>query len=431
MESVTAVLAANEGLVVALALIVLFPVGLAVPALVMRAAGASLRPVLFVAGLALPLVVSFSLAQLALARVPAPPGAGGLAVTDGGFADRARIFGPGIPEELIRPAAPLLPGILDGAEAAEAGVSMTGETVLAAQFPEAGQARQAAAAYHSAFALRDTGGSEEDGWTAKRAQGDHLEMLLRGRTLLVWTGATPEDAAARRAATNVDALLPEAGGSGGEPLFPALQPLVAFFAPTGMKLLGASALVALYLLWFFRGASWASGRSEPRGGAAVPATELEDRLLALNEARLPFSVTRGAEPGVLLAEWRHGDAVWADTARARGLRRTFRIRLSLDERRRVVRASDYAAAFDWSAGRGGADLEWKFIAGLVFFQQQRDITGGVRLDGEGRADQLIHTVDRLDLGQMKGALSAVVMLSGWSWRPVAWQAPVWLRWLTG
>lgn len=413
------VLRANEGLVVALALAAGVPFALAVFTLVLRASGASLRPVVFLGGLFAPVLVVFVIGQLVMARTPQATSGGdrGLTVVDGRFADRKAIFGADIPQAMVRDARGMLPGILDGAEAAEAVATMSGETVLAAQFAGGEQARRAAAAYHEGFGLRNTSGSEGEGWRATRMQGDHVEMVLAGRNLFVWTGPNPEAAAARRA----ESRLPEVVATPpATPLIPALQPLAELFAPMPAKALGLMLMMAIYIAWFFLGAAWASSARPREGTRAVPAADLSARLLALNDLRAPFSVSPGRTPREFFADWRYGDATWLDLARARKLRRTFRIRMELDESSRTVRATDYRSEIDLSAGIGGANLQWKTSIGIVFFQREQESVLGTRLDGPDAGRTGLHQTIRFDLNEMKAPLIAAVTGSGWTWRPTIW-----------
>ena len=195
------VLRENEGLVVALALVVGPGLVLALLGFIMRRAGVSLRPVCVIAALITPISVSFVITELVRARDHSAVSAttSGLAVRGGRFVDRVKLFGSDVPVDFIREAKTGLPGILDEAEVAEAGVTLEGETILAAQFPDEASAKRAAAAYHQAFQLRGVSGDETQGWRATRMQGDLLEMLRTGRHLFVWTGLTRDACAARRA----------------------------------------------------------------------------------------------------------------------------------------------------------------------------------------------------------------------------------------
>jgi hypothetical protein len=412
-------LRANEGLIVALALSAGCLLALVLFTLIMTGAGASRRPVVFLAGLMAPIVLVFIVAQLVEARMPPAASApsAGLAVEDGRLAARTQVFGADVPPEFIRDARGMLPGILDGAEIAEAAVTREGSTILVAQFNGEEAARQAAAAYHRAFGLTGTGGDEAGGWTARRSVGDYIEMLLTGRFLFVWSGLTPADASARRAASNLDAVLPAEALESADPLFPALQPLAALFATTWAKILGLLVLAGIYTAWFFKGASWAGSVAPEPQSSPVPPGELESRLLALNAEGLPFAVARGPAPGEFVADWCYADATYLDLARARAIRRTFRIRMVLDERTHTVRATDYTAEFDWSAGRSGADVRWRRTTGVSFFHREQETVAGVRIDRAGRrGDALMHSFT-FDLAAMKGPLIRIVSTSGWGWRP--------------
>lgn len=422
------VLRANEGLVAALALGFGMVLVLTILGLMMAGAGVSLRPVVFFVVLMGPLVAVFLAAQLVQARVPqaAFGGGGGLAVKDGKFADRQSVFGPGI--AMVRDARGGLPGILDEAEVAEAAVTLSGETVLAAQFPGRDQARRASAAYHEGFGFRDTSGSETKGWRATRMQGDHVEMLLAGRNLFVWTGLTAEAAAARRAASKLpETVTPPAAA----PLIPALQPLERLFSSKLMQFAGLIFMVAIYSIWFFKGSSWASSSRPAPGTPALPVEELSRRLLAVDDVPVAFTVSPGRTSREFFADWRYADAAWVDLARARKLRKVFRIRMILNESSHTVRTTDYTSEFDMSAGFDGASLAWKASMGIVFFQRQQETVFGLQLDGEGRSKAALSYSYKFDLNEMKVPIRAVVTGAGWTWRPTVLPGPTWLQWLIG
>ncbi len=422
-ESVSLITAlrANEGLIVALALCIGPPIVFALVGVLMRKAGASLRPIVFIGGLMLPIVITFAVGQLVRARLPAPPTpAAALAVGDGRFVDRERLFGPGIPVELIGDAKIGLPGILDEAEVAEAGVSMSGETVLIAQFPREEQTKRASAAYWNGFQLRSTSGDEENGWRAKRMQGDYIEMLCTGRQLFVWTGLTKEAAAARRAASDLASQFPSLSPAQRPPLFPSLRPLADFFAPLSMKLIGMLLLVGIYGVGFFKGIGWTASAKAVTGAPIVPASDLVSRLMAINDLDAPFTITKGESLNELIADWRYADAKWIDLARAHGMRKTFRMKLTLDDAARTVRATDYTAEFDWSAGRGGASIEWKAATGIVFFQKEQQTVFGLQLDERGRLQTVASYSYKFDMNEMKSPIIATITLSGWAWCPRLW-----------
>lgn len=433
MPGLVHVLRTNEGLIVALALLAGFPFVLCLIGMLMRAAGASLKPVVFMLGLTAPVIITFVIAQLVRARMPEAEGepAPGLAVHGGQFAARERLFGKDVPAFLIRDARPGLPGILDEAEVAEAGVTMNVETVMVAQFPSSKAARRAAAAYHHAFHLQSVGGDETRGWTARRSlQGDYVEMLCRGRVLFVWTGMSPEACAERREQSNVDSLLPASAVTNPAPLFPSLQAIADMVKPGSVKVLGVLLLLAVYVGWFFKGAAWAASTPASAVTTPVPMSDLAQRLMSINSLDVPFRVSQGASAAEFIVDWRYADAKWVDLARVHGLTRSFRIKLTLDESAHVVRATDYFSSFDWSAGGDGASAEWKAGNGIVFFQHEQQRVFGLRVDGQGNLKPELGYSYRFDLQEMKSPLIQTITHAGWSWRPTVWQGPKWLRWLT-
>ncbi len=437
MSQLPAIFRANDGLIIAAALCLGIPLVLTLIGLILRGAGASLRPIVFMAVLFSPLLVSFTLVHLIRARKPPtqtaaqPQPTGGLSMRDGRFANPAALFGPDVPAEQIRDAKAVFTGVLDEAQHAELGIVGTGETVLVAEFSTAEQAKRAAAAYWKMFRLTGTSGDEERGWRGKRSlSSDFLEMLRTGRHLFVWTALTKEACAARRATSSVAVSSPDIKPAPREPLIASLQPLGTFLRQPTVKVFGIIFLLSFYVGWFFKGSAWASSSPAKAGIRPVSAAELGARLDAINALDVPFRIERGERENEFFATWRYADAKWVDMARAHGLRRTFRIRLMLDGPASAVRATDYFAEYDWSAGRGGAQIQWKAATGIVFFQTEQRRVFGLQLDEHGRFKPELSYSYKFNLSEMKSPLMEAVTQGGWTWRPTAWQGPTWLRWLT-
>lgn len=433
MHSLPALLRANPGLLVAVAMCAAFPVVLTLLALILRASGASLRPIVFLATLMLPLAGLFLVAGLVRARTPGaePQATFTLAVKDGQFADRARLFGADLPAGQIRDAKAVFPEFFASAEHAELGIAGNGETALVAQFPTADAAQRAAEFLWQWFRVTQTSGDEAQGWRGRRGLNeDYFELLRTGRHLFLWTALTPDACAARRAASGAITAAPDWQPRPPTPAFPALQPLGALFHSPAVKLGGLLLLAALYTLWFFKGAAWAGSSPALPGAPRLAAAELASRLAAINEFEVPFRIEPGPRPNEFFATWRYAEAKWVDLARARGMRRTFRIRLSLDEAAHTVRATDYAAGFEWSAGRGGAEIQWQAMMGIVFFQSEQQRVFGLQLDEQGRFQPQLAYTYQFNLNEMKAPLMQAVNRAGWTWRPTLWQGPAWLRWLT-
>jgi hypothetical protein len=196
----------------------------------------------------------------------------------------------------------------------------------------------------------------------------------------------------------------------------------------GLGLAGYLVLVALY---FFRGAAWAGSSPAKTATRPLPAGELAARLAAVNTLDVPFQIQSGPDPNELNATWRYADAKWIDLARARGLRRTHRIRMILDEPNRTVRVTDYEARFDWSAGAGGAAVQWQTSRGIKFYHYEHQRVFGLQLDEQGRFKPAVSYAYTFNLNELKSPLIAAVTQAGWHWRPTVWSGPRWLRWLTG
>ena len=433
MNSLTGILRANPGLIAALALGGGFLLVLTLVALIMRGGGASLRPIVFMAVLMLPIPWVLLIGNLVGAREPGAEteSTAGLMVRDGQFAEREKIFCAEVSAAHLRDAKAVFPEFFGEAEHAELGIVGTGETVVAAQFPTAEQAKRAATFLWQTFQITNTSGDEARGWRGYRQRNsDYIELLRTGRQLFFWTALTKEAAATRRAASFTALGLTGKIGTGAAPLFPALQPLGALFQPTAMKVAGLLLMVVLYSGWFFKGAAWAASSQAAPGVAVLTAPDLATRLESINALDVPFRVERGEEPGEFFATCRYADAKWVDHARVHGIRHTFKIRLVLDESSRVVRATDYGARYDWSAGADGARIQWNTSLGIVFFQTEQRQVFGLQLDEQGRFKPQLSYAYKFNLQEMKSPLIDAVTRAGWTWRPVVWQGPVWLRWLT-
>ncbi len=433
MNSLTGILRANPGLIGTAALGVGMAVVLTLVALIMRGGGASLRPIVFMAVLMLPIALVLFIGELVRARQPGAEAKStvNLTVRDGRFAEREKLFGADLPAAQMRDAKMVFPEFFAEAELAELGLVGTGETVVAAQFPTAEAASRCAKFLWQTFQITNTSGDEERGWRGyRRKNSDYIELLRTGRHVFFWTALTKNAAAARRAA-NAAVTGPAAlGATAAAAAFPALQPLGALFAPTGVKVAGLLLMVALYVGWFFKGAAWASSSPAHAGAPTASAPTLAARLEAINALDVPFRIERGERPNEFFATWRYADAKWVDHARAHGLRRTFRIQLTFDEAAHTVRATDYVAGYDWSAGADGARIQWNAALGIVFFQTEQRRVFGLQLDEQGRFKPELSYAYKFNLQEMKSPLIDAVTRAGWNWRPTVWQGPVWLRWLT-
>jgi len=115
----------------------------------------------------------------------------------------------------------------------------------------------------------------------------------------------------------------------------------------------------------------------------------------------------------------------------RHFQRTHRLRLRLDLVTRSVRVTESDAQWEVATGADMASLKWKAKIGIVLFQRDQRRLYGVQFDGENRVRTDPNHGFELNLTELKVPLMEVVTRASWTWHPVIWDAPTWLRWLTG
>lgn len=418
--------------------------------LLMTRGGASPRPVYWLAGfftlVILPQIVGslWMAIQAGNAAAPRNLALDQLAAPAHGEADAGvrqaavkLLFGPDADAQLIIDARQVFGDAFEQAESAPFATLPNGDTVLLARFKSYSAAEKSWFYYLRNTGLNQLGGKGDSqrGYAVTRPVGDRAYVLHLGNWVGIWTGA--DDGAIRKRMTAGGFTIPRRAplaevADSATPHPPAAPSHATQASPVSTGLIAGAFVVYLFLvvLYFFKGAAWA-GTSRPKPGLApISATELATRLEAINTLDVPFRLERGAQPNEFFAAWRYADAKWVDLARAHGMRRTIRIQLKLDERNGVVRATDYAADYDWSAGRGGASVEWKAALGIVFFQSEQQRVFGLQLDEQGRFKPELSYAYTFNLNEMKSPLVAAVTGAGWNWRPSVWQGPRWLRWLT-
>ena len=360
-----------------------------------------------------------------------------LVVEGGRFRDPARLFGSDVDTSLIRRDAQGIFGpALDRATHAElAFIGGSGETALAAAFSSPDEARAARDGWLRFFGLAEPRG-EASVVIVRRPVGDVAALAVAGTVLHVWTAAD-EGAVLRRAGrseavrlTSADDPAAMAASRPAAAVAAATPAAAPFRVPTSWFVGWMLVNLAVAALWFFKGVPWAAAVKGDTGVAPAGADALRERLHAAAGPDLPFAVTPGSSPNELEATWRYADAQWLDLARARKLRRTQRIVMRLDDAAKVVRVLEYSAAFDASAGRGGADVSWQLSRGITFFQVDYQKVFGLQLDGRGRPTGALGYEWKFNLQEMKAPLIAAVTRAGWEWRPVILDAPPYLRWAT-
>lgn len=418
----------------------------------MRSAGVSLKPLVWFAGFLAIIAgpqVAFHVGQalgwipnLQLTYVPSESRTAtsgyrenetALLEEGGRFKYPSKVFGADVDPSLISDLRPALGAFLSGAQPptiAQMGISRRGEMAWVARFTDPAEAKAGRARLSSWMGIAPASDPAAPVWGGQRAAGDHVALVLSGRTVVAFSGPTAQDATRRLAASSAlvedkdsDPTPSKAPGSLTTPSRPW------YFRAPGLAALGAVMLVGA-VLWFFKGLSWAT-RLEPQPGpVAVNEVELKRRLLVLNDTDTPFQVAALPGDEGIAITWRYGDARWIDFAGVHALRRTHRMVLRLDPSTRKVRVTDYMAAWDASAGRTGASLNWRAGTGITLFQVESVRGLGWQLSPNGLPTPDLSYRYTFKLAEMRAPAMATVLGSGWSWQPVVWNGPVWLRWLT-
>ncbi len=437
-------LRANVGLSISLALL---GAGIFVCTLIgfiMSRSGVSLRPIYWFAGffalVVFPQVIGHFYKALTTPRTEAPRAAAleQLAApandstsTAARSLDAKSLFGPDADPQLISDVRAAYGEVFAEADFAQFAVLPNGETVLLARFKNSSSAEKAWVNYLRVAGLQSGGkGDSHRGYSVTRPVGDRVYALPFGTMLGIWTGADDATIRARMAAGGFEipqrAPLGESDSSNtaSAPQKPKSPLRIALFA------FALAVYTLIVVAYFFKGSAWSGTYRAKPGVAPVTASELATRLEAINQLDVPFQIERGAQPNEFFATWRYADAKWIDLARVRGMKRTLRVRMVMDETAHKVRATDYVASYDWSAGRGGANLEWKAGVGLLLFQREHQRVFGLQLDEQGRFKPELSYAYTLNLEEMKAPLMEAVAHAGWDWRPTVWQGPTWLRWLT-
>ncbi len=443
-------LRANIGLSISLALLGAGFLVCTLVGFIMARSGVSLRPIYWFAGffalIVIPQIAGHFYKALHTTQSEAPRAAAleQLATpandstsTAARAMDAKSLFGPDADPQLISDVRAAYGEVFADADFAQFAVVPNGETVLLARFKNSSDAEKAWVNYLRVSGLQAGGkGDSHRGYAITRPVGDRVYALPFGTMLGVWTAASDAKIRARMLAGGFEiprnaplgeadaANAKESGGAGStarQPKSPLRIALIGF---------GLAVYTLIVVAYFFKGSAWSGTYRAKPGVTPVTASELANRLEAINKLDVPFQIERGSQPNEFFATWRYADAKWVDLARVRGMKRTLRVRMVMDEATHKVRATDYVASYDWSAGRGGANLEWKAGMGLVLFQREHQRVFGLQLDEQGRFKPELSYAYTFNLEEMKAPLMEAVAHAGWDWRPTVWQGPKWLRWLT-
>jgi len=357
------------------------------------------------------------------------------AIADGRFANPQAVFGANVDTTLIVPVKESLNMIFARAEVAEMAASVDG-TVFAARFPDDEAALDAQERFAQTMAVANAIGDDAQGYIGdKLSSGERVQFIAAGPIFMAWTAQNDEALAARRemlaTALQVLPVTPIASAKTAvvtsENL--AVDDRVPFGSlPLALTFLAINVLAAV--LWFFKGTAWATKVSPKPGVHPIRLNELRERLLAVNQTDTPVQVELSDDSNTIYITWRYADARWIDHASAHGMRRIHRLALTLTESDHTVRAREYIAAVDWSAGFNAASINWRAATGIVFFQYDHARVFGLQLAPNGSLTPNLSYSYTFNLQELKGPFIQAVTHAGWTWRPVFFNAPKPLKWLT-
>ncbi|MBC7843193.1 MAG: hypothetical protein H7099_12810 [Gemmatimonadaceae bacterium] len=444
MVDASSLIRSNPALVATAALTIATVVALCIAVVVLSRSRTSLRPVVFFGGFMAIVVgpqLAFHTAQ-AVGWIPKRDltwtpddgtvspiryrvNASALAVSGGRFADPVTVFGAAHDPDLVTDLRSRMPdGPLARAQVAEMAILPPSSSLVVAVFQSTDDAERTADAYLRMM-TGDLPTVGVDGTRTIVRVNDVAKALVVDRTLFVWTG--PDSATVARALAQSALVSREPVGAAG--MTDASRDFLLYRPATLVAIV--LSLVVCAVVFFFRVAPWAGEVVAQAGATPVSTTEMRHRLMQVNTLDVPFTVEAvDGEPDTLVATWRYADATWIDFARARGLHRTHRILMRLDDERQMVRPIDQTSSLDVSAGRGGANLSWRSERGIVFVHREQQRVFGLQVDERGRLTDNLSYTYRFDLQEMKAPLIEAVTRAGWRWRPALLFGPRWLRWLT-
>jgi hypothetical protein len=161
------------------------------------------------------------------------------------------------------------------------------------------------------------------------------------------------------------------------------------------------------------------GIKEPEPGVApVPASELKEKLMALNDDRIPFNIQAGSggDEGDLIVDWKIVDAQWYEIFGKANLEKSHTIRLGLGDKDKEVRVLEETREVEWQAGVPSLSTSIQVFKGRTI---------GEKSFGKAYAWKSVNPLDygqvyeyKFDVSEMKDPIAAIVTKNGWSYRPV-------------
>jgi hypothetical protein len=157
------------------------------------------------------------------------------------------------------------------------------------------------------------------------------------------------------------------------------------------------------------------GKKPAKDMPVLPASEVRERLLALNRDTAPYQIIDGsAEKVDLIAEWKIVDAKWYEIFAKANLTKVFRIYMRFNEARHEIRAKDEEYTVEWRAGLPSLSMSVSKFQG-----QKTSIEFGTAyaFTEELQPGQVYKY--RFNTNEIKKPIQEAVTACGWSYRGVA------------
>ena len=156
--------------------------------------------------------------------------------------------------------------------------------------------------------------------------------------------------------------------------------------------------------------------AEP-GVQPISEGDLKQKLLALNDDRIPFRIATGTgEDGNLVAEWKIVDEEWYEIFAKASIEKSHTLLLGLSDEDKEVRALEESREVKWRAGVPTLSASIEVFKGRTVVSKEYEAV---------YAWKSVNPLDygkvyeySFDVSDMKDPISEVITKSGWTYRPV-------------
>ncbi|MEM3060941.1 MAG: hypothetical protein QW265_00865, partial [Candidatus Bathyarchaeia archaeon] len=159
----------------------------------------------------------------------------------------------------------------------------------------------------------------------------------------------------------------------------------------------------------------------PQGNIRLLSEELKERLLSLNDEKLPFATVQDPkDPNRIIASWKIADEKWIEFFAKKGLRVQYELRMKILKGKGIVKAQDNFRKFEYVGGVDGKGIKFKsefsFFKGISLFQYEKGIQYGVIYkDGKLKIDYAYKYT--FNIAEVKNPIIEIITNSGWEFRP--------------